>query len=217
MSQFNIARFDESRRSSLIAKTIGLIAIVSLLTTTTFAAAPQATESFVVRLSELKQDIIHSLSVNNISTNAFSLSAIRDWLPKPRSTKSQTVDRIVIRPVDTTGSLTVMQGERVVFSATGYSGDKPTGGINVTWTVQDAQKSKPARSLIADVFEARRHGAYIVTATSEDGLQAFITVNVIVNQGYGLARLLQKKRYGAHSRREAKYRYNENQRSADLT
>ena len=191
MSQKKFARFAGFRTFGLIPKINCLVVVISLLTSTTFAAAPQAGQTFIVQLSELRQDIRHSLTSSNFGANIFSFDTVWDWLSKP-GTKKQTADRIVIRPTDDTGGLTIMQGERVIFSATGYSGDTALGGVNFKWTAQDAAQKKPARNLVAGVFEAKRPGAYIVTAISEDGPQASITVNVNFDEGYGIRRLFQK-------------------------
>ena len=105
----------------------------------------------------IKQQILHKLATTDFGASIFSLDSIKAWLKK-LGKKQQALDRIAISPTNGDGTLTIMQGERVVFAATGYAGEDAIGGIDFKWSAQDAERKRPARNLIAGVFEAGRPG-----------------------------------------------------------
>jgi len=171
-------------------KAVALLLLLSL-SATTLLAAPEAPVSIYNSVGGIKEEISHAISRGDFSLNVFSLEGVKAWLAK-LGKKQQALDRIVIQPVNGDGTLTVMQGERVVFSATGYAGDDAVGGIDFNWSAQDSEQKHLAQNLIAGVFEPRRPGVYVITARTEDGQQAQVTVNVYFNEGYGVQRLLEK-------------------------
>jgi len=174
-----------------IQKAIALVVLVCLSSTATLAV-PEAPVTLYSTIVELKEDLHHNLAKNGFGTSIFSFNSLLEWVASFGS-KRRVIDRIVISPADENGSLSVMQGERVTFAATGYSGEDAVNGLSFKWGVQDEAQKRPKKELNGSSFQAIRPGAFVVTATAENGQQAQITVTVKFNEGYGIQRLIEKK------------------------
>ncbi|MEP6850421.1 MAG: RHS repeat-associated core domain-containing protein [Acidobacteriota bacterium] len=171
-------------------KVYSVLLLISLLANSSFAA-PEEPISLYNGLFEAKQDLSHAWASSTFGSAFLFFDSVRSWL-STIGTKRTTPDRIVIEPYKEDGGLTIMQGEKVVFSAIGYSGDDAVSGISFKWTVQDEGRTTQTRDLIAGVFEPIRSGRYIVTAIADSGQQAQINVSVYYNENYFLQKLLGK-------------------------
>jgi hypothetical protein len=94
-------------------------------------------------------------------------------------------------PSDEKGELTIMQGEKINFTAVGLQKGQPASGLQFTWSITDTLRKRPAKKLNNGVFEAKIPGTFIIVAETQ-GVQSQINVTVLPNEGYGVQKLLQK-------------------------
>ncbi|CAN5514899.1 hypothetical protein BH18ACI1_BH18ACI1_18410 [soil metagenome] len=97
------------------------------------------------------------------------------FLSTGSSNQNPSVARIQILP----GSVTVNQGEQVVFTAIGYDAqDEPLSGLDFKWKVTDTGRGRAARPLLDSRFNARIPGTFTITAKKgNQTAQVTVTVN----------------------------------------
>lgn len=95
------------------------------------------------------------------------------------------IDRIVIKP----GALTVMQGQRVSFTAAAFNGDASIGGVTFEWSIRDNAGQGTFRRLASGNFEAKRPGSFIVKA-SYGGRGAQVSLTVVRDREFAVTRIL---------------------------
>ncbi len=154
-------------------------------------ASPEAGQYMEASFTNLTQQIRHEIGRGWLSTTMFAPDSVKKWLTK-LGKKQTALDRIVINPSGENGTVSMLDGDRTVFSATAIAGELPVGGIDFKWTVS-AANGQHTGSLIAGVFEPKHWGLYTITAATVDGHQASVTVKVYPNQGVGVSRLLAKR------------------------
>ena len=175
-------------------RVVSLILMTCLLSSTVFAA-PNASQMITGTFRGIQQDIRFSLMSANFGANLFSFETLALFLkPFSGKKKQQGPERIVILPRGNgeNGELTVMQGEKINFTAVGLGrDDQPLSGLPFKWTIQDTYRNRPARPLNNGTFTASTHGTFLVTAETL-GRQGQITVTVKPNEGYLLQKTLLK-------------------------
>jgi len=182
--------FSGSSFLSCLRKIIVSAILCSLLSNTIFAA-PESMLEIYNRTGVIASDFVRVLNVNGIGFNSLSFETIYKLLPE-FGNKRPEIERIVIEPSKEDGTLRVMQGEKVVFSATAYSGENPINGIGFRWTVQDENREQSAAVLDGGIFQKPKPGRYIVTASAESGQQTQVLVTVIFSEGYHLQKIIDK-------------------------
>jgi len=175
---------------SFVRRIIVFALLGSLLSNTLFAA-PESILEIYNRTGVIEAEFIRVLQGSGVGFNSLFLGSIYKWLPE-FGKKGQEFERIIIEPSKEDGTLRVMQGEKVVFSATAYSGENPVNGVSFRWTVQDENREQALRMLDGGVFQMGKPGRYIVTAAAESGQQSQVLVSVIFSEGYHLQKIIDK-------------------------
>ncbi len=184
-------RYGLADRRSTFANKFAASLLVLILLGQSILASPDAGQYLDVSFTNLSADISREIQREWLGMTMFAPQAIKAWIPK-LSKRDVALDRIIIRPSGENGTVSMLNGERLIFSATGIVGEQPIGGIGFRWTVR-ASSGERTGSLIGGIFEPKHWGIYTVTAMTAGGQQASVTVKVYPNQGVGVARLLAKR------------------------
>jgi len=164
----NNKKFNSGFLRTAYIKAVSAFLIISILVTTT-PSAPLVAPGLV---SGWYQDIRFSFLYNSLAT-IFAPNITKNILKK-QAPRSATVNEIRIFP----GSVTVTQGEQVVFSAIGYDSRKaPLNGIKFNWSSKDAEGKSAPRQLPNSIFKANAPGTFTVTAEFQ-GISSEVTVTV---------------------------------------
>lgn len=165
--------------------------LISIFGTSTFAASPGIGRAMLVSINEIGQDIRFSLLAGGFGNSFFSRSILGFFSRTPNRTpkrKQQSVERIVILP----GDPTVLQGEKINFTALGLGrDDESVGGLQFNWSVTDAGRKLAARPLPNGNFTAYAPGTFIVVAETL-GKQVQATITVRENPGYHIRKALER-------------------------
>ena len=183
-------RLSQISFKKLSTQMVSLSLIIAMLTTST----PAAPVGLATAISEIGQDIRYSYLSGNLGANLLSWNLLGFLIKTPVKKKQQKVERIFILPAGTgeNGGLTVLQGEKINFSAVGVGGDaQPISGLQFKWSVTDTTRNRPARPLSHGNFTAETPGIFIV-AVEASGRQSQITITVNPSEGYGMQKLMQK-------------------------
>lgn len=175
---------------SLTQKLVSLFLIVNIFST--FALAmPGSSHSIAVSTGELRQDARFGLARNNFGLSLFSGGILSSVLNYFSPAQKKSADRIVILPSGENDELTILQGERINFTAIGLSGDQPVSGLSFDWSITETSGKQSLKPLNNGIFIAERPGIYVIIANS-GGSQSQVTVKVMPNEGIGIQQLLTK-------------------------
>ncbi len=169
------------------ARVVSLALILNLLVLS-MPAAPRWT---VVRAQETATDIRYAISSSGLSTTPKWASSVLAFFIGDVEKKADAVLRIEVHPKDADGSLSILQGQTVNFTAVAYGQEDPISGKSFEWSIEEAQREGSQRRLPNGVFKANRPGSYHVT-TLTDGIRGSLSITVSRNDATGLDRILRK-------------------------
>ncbi len=168
-----------------LTKCLCLLLITSLL----INSVPAAPRIIVEKVGEIRQNeqiAFFSNAAVDLTSSLTELPSLwRANFTSTRSTQTQNVNRITIFP----GSVTVRQGENIIFAATGFdSQEKKLSGLPpFEWKVRNTGGGIPEipiydeaeTPLANEMFEARVPGTFEVTATATNGVSGRVAITVI--------------------------------------
>ena len=178
-----------TRSFSFTQRLVSVILIISIFSTFTFAM-PGASRNVAVSANELGEDVRFGLAAKNYGLSLFSTDILSSVLRYFKSDQ-KTVEQIIILPSDENESLTILQGEKINFTAIGLSENQPISGLSFDWSVVDTSGNRSPKPLNNGIFNAEHKGIFVVTA-SVGGSQSQITVKVMPNEGIGVQKILTK-------------------------
>lgn len=162
-------------RATFSGRLICLLLIVSLLSTSTFAAAPIAVVGFVI---ETVQDARFAFLSSNLS-KTFLKTLGGEAMQPSLMVQTASVNRIRIFP----GSVTVEQDQQIILSAIAYDGQNAQlSGIGFNWSKTDVGRGLPEQNIPDSKFQAQVPGTFKLTAKA-GGKQADVTITVTPTSG----------------------------------
>ncbi len=137
-------------------------------------SVPAAPQTIVGAVNNFTQDVRFGFFSGDWAVN-FPGWFAGAFLSAGSSNQNPSVARIQILP----GSVTVNQGEQVIFSAIGYDAqNEPLSGLDFKWKVSDTGRGRAARPLLDSRFKARIPGTFTITVKrANQTAQATVTVN----------------------------------------
>ncbi|HEV7642756.1 MAG TPA: RHS repeat-associated core domain-containing protein [Pyrinomonadaceae bacterium] len=155
-------------RRSIFLKITSVFLIISMLVVST-PAAPAVTPGLISGwYQDLRFSFSHSLLAAVLTPGA-GRAVIKNEAPK-----LDNISEIQIFP----GSVTLVQGQQMAFSAVGYDAKKqPLSGIKFSWTSKDTEHDLAVRQMVDSVFKAKSPGTFMVTA-EYNGISGSVTVTV---------------------------------------
>ncbi len=187
-----------TNNQSLITRFVSTLMIMSLLVTSN----PAAPGIVYASAGEFGQDVRYSFlsnfgSIQNLNSYnpVFGLYYRLKGKDSGKKRRQQRIASIKIQPE---GDLVLHQGQRMDFSAIGYSSNgEPVNGIKFEWTAKKLNRKKAEQLRIPNGrFKARSSGEFAITASAQ-GQKAQVTVKVERNEAYlELKRLKKEKKKG---------------------
>ena len=168
--------------------------IFTIFSTTVFAS-PNSARTMVVTADEYKKSVQFAMATNDFGGSLASsvFTDVYGFFFKLLSRKPKP-DQVVILPnQDEKGTLTVVQGETVNFTAIGLLKNEPVSGLQFRWSITDVGRNRQPRPLNNGNFVAKAPGNYVISAES-DGGQAQVNVTVVGNEGFFLKKLLNNEK-----------------------
>jgi hypothetical protein len=177
---------------SWVHRSLSLLLILTIFSTSVLGS-PDSGKSIIVSFSEQKKAVEFRLATTEFGSYLQTVLPSRffGFLFSGLRSRQQRVERIIIEPGDEKGNLTILQGQRITFVAIGLAGGRPVNGLAFKWSVEDVLRARPSRQLSNGIFEANNPGKFAI-GVSAGGVQSYVNVTVLPNEGLGLQRLLQK-------------------------